>query len=142
MIKIDNILFLKNILFIYSRETQRERQRHRQREKQAPCREPDAGLNPRTPGSRLELKADAQPLGHPGVPLLFCFSENFINCLFSDSSKQQLYIHLRLPFPLQANSQVCLTQQPEILTPSLVELVETGHLKGVRSPFRLSLIHI
>ena len=27
-------------------ERERERQRHRQREKQAPCREPDAGLDP------------------------------------------------------------------------------------------------
>ena len=42
--------FLK-ILFIYSWETHRERQRHRLREKQAPCREPHAQLNPRTPGS-------------------------------------------------------------------------------------------
>ena len=29
----------------------REGQRHRQREKQAPCKEPDAGLSPRTLGS-------------------------------------------------------------------------------------------
>ena len=46
----------------------RERQRHRQREMQAPCGEPDAGLDPRTPGSCSEPKADAQPLSHPGVP--------------------------------------------------------------------------
>ncbi|CAD7672022.1 unnamed protein product [Nyctereutes procyonoides] len=32
-------------------ERKRERQRHRQREKQAPCREPDVGLDPRSPGS-------------------------------------------------------------------------------------------
>ena len=50
------------------RERERERQRHRQREKQAPCRETDVGHDPGTPGSRLELKADAQPLSHPGVP--------------------------------------------------------------------------
>ena len=31
------------------RERERERQRHRQREKQAPCWEPDAGLDPGTP---------------------------------------------------------------------------------------------
>ncbi|XP_048949377.1 mitochondrial inner membrane protease subunit 2 isoform X4 [Canis lupus baileyi] len=30
---------------------ERERQRHRQREKPAPCREPDVGLDPRSPGS-------------------------------------------------------------------------------------------
>ena len=36
-------------------------------EKQAPSREPDAGLNPRTPGSPPELKADTQPLSHPGA---------------------------------------------------------------------------
>ena len=43
-------------------------QRHRQREKQASRREPDVGLDPRTLGSHPELKADAQPLSHPGVP--------------------------------------------------------------------------
>ena len=54
------------------RDTERERQRHRQREKQAPCREPDGGLDPRTPGSHPELKADAHLLSHP-VPLLPVF---------------------------------------------------------------------
>ena len=38
------------------RDTHRERQRHRQREKQAPCREPDVGLDPGTPGSHPRLK--------------------------------------------------------------------------------------
>ena len=38
------------------RDAERERQRHRQTEKQAPCREPDVGFDPRTPGS---------PQGHP-----------------------------------------------------------------------------
>ena len=47
-----------------------ERGRDRQGEKQAPCREPDAGLDPRIPRSRPEPKADAQPLSHPGVPCL------------------------------------------------------------------------
>ena len=50
------------------RDTQRGRDR--QREKQAPYGEPDAGLDPRTPGSRPEPKADAQPLSHPDAP--FC----------------------------------------------------------------------
>ena len=43
--------------------THRERERessHRQREKQDPCREHDAGLDPGTPGSCPEPKADAQ----------------------------------------------------------------------------------
>ena len=52
-------------------ERERQRQRHRQREKQAPCREPDVGLDPRTPGSHPGPKADAQPLSHPGVPSFF-----------------------------------------------------------------------
>ncbi|KAM8906923.1 pyridoxal kinase isoform 1-T1 [Lycaon pictus] len=49
-------------------ERERERQRHRQREKQAPRREPDAGLDPKTPGSCPGPKAAAQPLNHPGIP--------------------------------------------------------------------------
>ena len=64
------IYFLKKIiyLFIHERHREREGQRHRQREKQAPCREPDVGLDPWTPGSRPEPKAAAKPLSHPGVP--------------------------------------------------------------------------
>ena len=38
-------------------ERERERQRHRRREKQAPCQEPDVGLNPGSPGSHPGLKA-------------------------------------------------------------------------------------
>ena len=42
--------------FIY-RDRERGAERHRQREKQAPCREPDVGLDPRSPGSGPGLKA-------------------------------------------------------------------------------------
>ena len=38
------------------RERERERQRHRQREKQAPCQEPNVGLDPGSPGSGPGLK--------------------------------------------------------------------------------------
>ena len=55
-------IFLRFYLFIHGR------QREGQREKQVPCREPKAGLDPRTPRSQPEPKADAQPLSHPGVP--------------------------------------------------------------------------
>ena len=65
------------------RDTQREKQRHRQREKQAPCRKPDVGLDPRTPGSHPGPKAGAKPLSHPGIPCKIYLSENkfhfFIN---------------------------------------------------------------
>ena len=54
--------------FIHERQRERGRDK-RQREKQAPCREPDVGLDPGTVGSHpAEPKADAQPLSHPGVP--------------------------------------------------------------------------
>ena len=68
------------------RERQRHRQRHRQREKQAPCREPDVGLDPRTPGSCSEPKADAQPLSHPGAPpSLF---KDFIYLFLRDTERE------------------------------------------------------
>ena len=47
--------FLK-ILFVYSRERERGRNT-RQREKQAPCREPDVGLDPGSPGSHPRPQA-------------------------------------------------------------------------------------
>ena len=49
---------------------EREREAETQAEGEAgsiPCREPDVGLDPRSPGSHPELKADPQPLSHPGV---------------------------------------------------------------------------
>ena len=60
------LIFLKDIIYLFMRD--RERQRHRQREKQAPHREPDVGLDPRTPGSRPGLKAGAKPPSHLGIP--------------------------------------------------------------------------
>ena len=59
-------LFFKRF-YLFMRDTHRDRQRHRQREKQAPCRGPNARLDPGTPGSLPEPKADSQPLSHPGV---------------------------------------------------------------------------
>ena len=53
-IEIGNLFyFLRFYLFIHGR------QRERQREKQAPCRDPDVGLNPGTPGSHPGPKAGA-----------------------------------------------------------------------------------
>ena len=68
--------FKKKILFIFDTHTERERerQRHRQREEQAPCREPDMGLDPGTPGSCPGPKAGAKPLSHPGIPLESIFN--------------------------------------------------------------------
>ena len=43
------------------RDTEKERQRHRQRGKQAACRQPDAGLDPETPGSCPGPKAGTKP---------------------------------------------------------------------------------
>ena len=51
------------------RDTERERHKHRQREKQAPCREPDMGLDLGTPRSHPGPKAGTQPLSHPSVPV-------------------------------------------------------------------------
>ena len=61
------------------KERQRQRQRHRQREKQAPCREPDMGVDPRTPGSSPEWKAGVQPLSQGDVPF---FSLKTLSLLF------------------------------------------------------------
>ena len=64
------------------RDTKREAETHRQREKQAPCREPDVGLDARTPGSWPEPKADAQPLSHPGTPRDFFLNSEVKALLF------------------------------------------------------------
>ena len=55
--------------------THTQRQRHGQRAKQAPCKEPDVGLDPGTPGLRPGPKAGTKPLSHPGIPRFVCFKE-------------------------------------------------------------------
>ena len=75
--------------YLFMIVTHREREREREAETQAEGeagsmhREPDVGFDPRSPGSRPEPKADAQPLSHPGVPVcgFFLFSF-FLNYLF------------------------------------------------------------
>ena len=52
--RISFFFLLRFYLFIH-RHT--HRQRHREREKQAPCREPDVGLDPGSPGSHPRLQA-------------------------------------------------------------------------------------
>ena len=52
-----NFLSFFKIFYLFMRDKKREKQRHRQREKQTLCREPDAGLDPGSPGSGPGLKA-------------------------------------------------------------------------------------
>ena len=59
------------------RDTQRVRQRHRQREKQAPCRKPDVGVNPRTPGSHPGLQAALNRCATGAAPPGFFFFKIF-----------------------------------------------------------------
>ena len=67
------LFFLRFYLFIHDRE------KERQREKQAPCREPEVGLDPRTPGLCLQPKAGAKPRSHPGIPRFFFLKISFIH---------------------------------------------------------------
>ena len=51
-----NILFyFKDFIYLFMTDTEREGQRYRQREKQAPCKEPDVGLEPGNPGLRIPI---------------------------------------------------------------------------------------
>ena len=53
--------FFKDFIYLFMRHREREAEKHRQREKQAPCRDPDVGLDSRSPGSHPGLKG---PLNH------------------------------------------------------------------------------
>ena len=47
LLVINSMSFFKDFIYLF---IDTERQRHRQREKQAPHREPNVGLDPRSPG--------------------------------------------------------------------------------------------
>ena len=59
------ILIFKDFIYLFMRDTEREAETQAEGEA---GREPDEGLDPRTPGSCPEPKANAQPLSHPGAP--------------------------------------------------------------------------
>ena len=61
------IIIFKFYLFIHERHTERSRDTSRGRSR-LPVGSPTGEL--RTPGSQPEPLADAQPLSHPGVPLM------------------------------------------------------------------------
>ena len=54
-------------MYLFKRDTHTQRQIYRQKDKQAPCGDPDVGLDSRTLGSQPERKVDIQSLGHPGT---------------------------------------------------------------------------
>ena len=55
--------FFKDFMYVFMRDTEREAETEAEVE-QAPCRETNARLDPRTPGSHPEPKSDAQTLSH------------------------------------------------------------------------------
>ena len=85
-------------MIVTERERERERQRHRQREKQAPCREPDVGFDPGSPGSCPGPKAGAKPLRHPGIPDQHNILNNKEGCpqTISNFVKQYCYFNIEL----------------------------------------------
>ena len=60
-------------MIVTEREREREAETQSEGEAGSMHREPDAGLDPGTPGSRPRPKAGAKPLSHPGIPWLFYF---------------------------------------------------------------------
>ena len=126
--------FFLNMLFIYSWETHTERQRHRQREKQAPCGEPNAGLDTRTPRSCLELKADVQPLSHPAASPSASFNcKQF--CVFFSSlhlnygiKRSKFYFLLLPPKLLWKTCLTSITRRKKIFfKDSFYEVVDLDH---------------
>ena len=57
--------FLRFYLFMREKEAETQAEGE-----EAPCREPDVGLDPGSPGSRPRPKAGPKPLSHPGIPCM------------------------------------------------------------------------
>ena len=57
-------------MIVTEREREAETQTQAEGEAGSMHREPDVGLDPRSPGSRPGPKAGAKPLRHPGIPSL------------------------------------------------------------------------
>ena len=64
--------FFKDFIYLFMRDMEREAETQAEGEAGS-MQGADAGLDPRTPGSRPEPKAGAQPLSPPGAPDAICF---------------------------------------------------------------------
>lgn len=74
------------------RDTDREREAETQtEEKQAPCRKPDVGLDPGTPGSHPGPKAGAKPLSHPGIPCSCINDSLYLSCKYLEKYLERIY---------------------------------------------------
>ena len=76
------ISVLLKIFYLFMRDTERERHRPRQREKQAPCREPNVGLDCRTPGSQAEPKTGTPTTEPPRLPKWINLKKRFLGLCF------------------------------------------------------------
>ena len=73
-------------MIVTQREREREAETQAEGEVGSMHREPDVGLDPRSPGSRSGPEAGAKPLRHPGIPCsLFKSQVEFIG--FQDDLK-------------------------------------------------------
>ena len=78
-------------LFIHERQREEGRDTGRGESRLLAGSLPDVGLDPRTPGSRPEPKADAQLLSHPGVPYMIFFIKSFLSPWVTFLEAQLLY---------------------------------------------------
>ena len=96
------VYILRFYLFIHERHRERERQRHRQREKQAPCREPDVGLDPGSPGSCPGLKAALNRWATRAAP----FIQNFKSGSWPE--RKHLYVCMNYTYYILNIHYICI----------------------------------
>ena len=71
----NSFFFFLRFIYLFMRDTQRERQRHSQREEQAPRREPNVGLNPRSWDHALSQR---QALSHWATQVSRCWPLSYL----------------------------------------------------------------
>ena len=74
-------IILKDFFIEREREREREREAETQREKQAPCREPDVGLDPGSPGSHPRLQVAPNRCATGAALHFFTLKFNFLHCI-------------------------------------------------------------
>ena len=82
----------------------RERQRHRQREKQAPCREPNTGLDPRVSRIRPCAEGSAKSLSQRGCPMKYYLKKYFLFKKIFFGERKRVLTHERAGVGGVANS--------------------------------------
>ena len=128
------VSFFLRFIYSFIQREWRERQRHRRREKQAPCREPNVGLDPGSPGPHPRLQATLNRCATGAAQLSWFLMKNLLS--------SRLFLAAFKIFSLTLVSEVWLKYVFGFMFLGLIHLLESVSLGFSKIGNFFAFIHL